>query len=137
MKLRHISLVLIFLTIFAGCSDTEIVKKPEDKLTYGVEEKIKLTPDRIETIAGKEFSIVISSKPAMGYAWKSDYDHDYIKWVKTGYGTVEQAKILGVASLEILTYKALKSGEINLTLNYKLPWEKKPIDTKVYKIIIK
>ncbi len=89
----------------------------------------------------KEFVILIAleSNPTTGYSWEADYDETVLELVQNSYEPGEFAKqgAVGAGGTEFFRFKALKSGEIKITMSYKRPWEQDILDQKVFTVDIK
>lgn len=102
-----------------------------------IEEQVSTTEQIIETKNEQEFSITLEANPTTGYQWDLDYDEDYLELVDRKYETLVQEGIVGAGGEEIFKFKALKSGETQITFSYLRTWEDSSIDEKVYEIVIK
>jgi inhibitor of cysteine peptidase len=93
----------------------------------------------IETNANGEFIIEIAlpSNPTTGYTWVATFDTSLIELVEDTYEADNTDEmIVGGGGTQYLKFKALKSGEATITLDYQRPWEKESIDQKVFTINI-
>ncbi len=83
---------------------------------------------------GQEFTIVLPTNPSTGYNWKANYNSKYLKLIKQTYQP-NTPILIGSGGNEVFTFKALKSGETLITLNYQRSGSK-PIQIKEYKLKI-
>ncbi len=97
----------------------------------------------IDINVNQEFVIALGSNPSTGYSWQASYDEDTLELIG-GESTYEAGKeaeqdIVGAGGIEYFRFKTLKSGETDITLVYKRPWEEPtPQDiTKVFTVNIK
>jgi len=98
------------------------------------EETIDISPDR-------EFIILIAleSNPTTGYSWEAVYDETMLELVEETYELGEYAKqdVVGTGGTELFRFKALESGEVEITMVYKRTWEEEGIDQKIFTIDVK
>ena len=130
MKFRKLMIIIVLLVVilaaglFAFSVFNKPLLKPNDNGSTVNQVKI-----------GQEFTIVLSSNPTTGYEWNSGYDSQYIKLVNKEYQHDYPIRT-GSGGEDIFTFKAIKSGDTIITLNYQRPWESKPIQTEQYEIKI-
>ncbi|MBA7716522.1 hypothetical protein ES703_125595 [subsurface metagenome] len=126
---RFLFLVTLILAVclVAGCGGG--VKAYSDP-----EETIGISPD-------KEFIILIAleSNPTTGYSWEASYDETMLELVEETYELGEYAKqgVVGAGGTELFRFRALNSGEVEITMVYKRAWEEEILDQKVFKVDIK
>ncbi len=113
-------------------------------LVAGCVGEIKTYTDSGQTIsidANQEFIIALGSNPTTGYMWQESHDESMLKLVESKYEAGKEAKqgVVGAGGVEYFHFKALKTGETEITLVYKRPWEKPaPQDvTEVFTISIR
>jgi inhibitor of cysteine peptidase len=113
-------------------------------LITGCGAEVKAYSDPEETIdigQNKEFIILIAleSNPTTGYSWQASYDDTMLELVEETYELGEYAKQgpLGAGGTELFRFKALKSGEVKITMSYKRPWETEVLDQKVFTVDVK
>jgi len=98
------------------------------------EETIGISPD-------KEFIILIAleSNPTTGYSWEANYDEATLELVEETYELGEYAKqgVVGAGGTELFRFRALNSGEVEITMVYKRAWEEEILDQKVFTVDIK
>ncbi len=93
--------------------------------------------DTIKTKKGDTFSISLESNPTTGYSWQPQFDSNYVQLVNSDY-TPSQPHLIGGGGKETFEFLALQSGQTEITFSYMRPWESKPpLETRVFKIIIK
>jgi len=126
---KILPLIGLILTIFlvVGCSSTvQAYTDPEVTIDVG---------------ANDEFVILIAleSNPSTGYSWEASYDETRLELVEETYELGEYAKqgLVGAGGTELFRFKALKSGEANITMEYKRPWEEEVLEQKVFTVEVK
>ena len=95
----------------------------------------------IEVTAGSEFTIVLESNPTTGYHWEivSELDANAVEFVKNDYVSTSALGLVGGGGLDIWTFKAVNSGETQVTLGYYPP-SNDPVDpqqTATFTVIVK
>ena len=113
-------------------------------LTAGCIGEVKTYTDSGQTIdigVNQEFVIALGSNPTTGYGWQESYDESMLELVEKTYKLGEEAEqgLVGAGGVEYFRFKPLKTGETEITLVYKRPWEEPtPQDvTKVFTVNIK
>ncbi len=95
----------------------------------------------IDIGGNQEFVIALGSNPTTGYGWQESYDENILELVEKTYKLGKEAKqgLVGAGGVEYFRFKALKTGETEITLVYKRPWEEPtPQDvTKVFTVSIR
>ena len=68
--------------------------------------------------------ITLTSNSSTGFSWQSSFSKEgIIELVGSNYEEPDNNGMVGVAGKETFRYKALKEGEVTLTLKYKRQWE--------------
>jgi len=119
-------MAVVAICLVAGCvGEVETYTDPGQTINIGV---------------NQEFVIALGSNPTTGYGWQESHDETMIELVEKTYRPGEEAKqgVVGAGGVEYFRFKALKTGETEITLVYKRPWEEPtPQDvTKVFTINI-
>ncbi|MBA7632655.1 hypothetical protein ES703_40207 [subsurface metagenome] len=124
--------ILVMMVVAATC------------LAAGCAAEVKAYSDPVETIgigANKEFIILIAleSNPTTGYSWEASYDETMLELVEETYelGEYAQQGVVGAGGTELFSFRALKSGEVEITMVYKRSWEEEALDQKVFTVNIK
>ena len=106
--------------------------------------EVKTYTDSGQTInigVNQEFVIALGSNPTTGYMWQESYDENMLELVEKTYELGKEAKegVVGAGGVEYFRFKTLKTGETEITVVYKRPWEEPtPEDvTKVFTVNIK
>lgn len=91
----------------------------------------------IEARKDESFFITLEANPTTGYGWQADFDADYIELINQEY-VPDSTELIGSGGNEAFEFRALKSGQAEITLVYLRSWEEEeqPIEQKVYTIII-
>jgi len=113
-------------------------------LTAGCIGEVKTYTDSGQTIdigVNQEFVIALGSNPTTGYGWQESHDESMLELVEKTYKLGKEAEqgMVGAGGVEYFRFKPLKTGETEITLVYKRPWEEPtPQDvTKVFTVNIK
>ena len=127
MKKFLILMVVLAICLLAGCVG-----------------EVKTYTDSGQTIsigANQEFVIALGSNPTTGYGWQESHDETMLELVERTYKPGKEAKqgLVGAGGVEYFRFKALKTGETEITMVYKRPWEEPtPQDvTKVFTVSIR
>jgi predicted secreted protein len=95
----------------------------------------------IDTSANGEFVILIAleSNPSTGYSWEASYDETRLELTEETYELGEYAEqgLLGAGGTELFRFKALKSGEAEIKMEYKRSWETEVLQQKVFTVEVK
>jgi inhibitor of cysteine peptidase len=125
---RRSLLLIAVLGIFlvAGCvGEVAAYTDPGQTISIGV---------------NQEFVIALGSNQTTGYSWQASYDETMLELVggKSEYKEEAKPGVVGAGGVEYFRFKALKTGNTEITLVYKRPWEEPtPQDiTKVFTINI-
>lgn len=86
----------------------------------------------------QEFAIALGSNPTTGYSWQESYDETMLELAEKKYEPGKEAKqgMVGAGGVEYFRFKALKTGETEVTLVYKRPWKEEILDQKVFTVNI-
>ena len=125
MKRLLILMVVVATCLVAGCvGEVNTYTDPGQTISIGV---------------NQEFVIALGSNPTTGYGWQESYEESMLELVEKTYKPGEEAKqgVVGAGGVEYFRFKALKTGETEITLVYKRPWEEEILDQKVFTINIK
>jgi inhibitor of cysteine peptidase len=121
-KLLILMLVAVALTV-AGC--------------IGVAETYTDPGQTVNIGANQEFIIALGSNPTTGYSWQESHDQTMLQLVKWNYEEEAKEGVLGAGGIEYFRFKALKSGQTEITLVYQRPWEEETIEQKVFTVYVK
>jgi inhibitor of cysteine peptidase len=92
--------------------------------------------ENIDIKVGQEFIIALGSNPTTGYSWQASYDETMLELVG-GESTYEPEEtdenVVGGGGTDFFRFKALKAGEVEITMTYAQHWEGGEVgDTKVF-----
>ncbi len=95
----------------------------------------------IDIGVNQEFVIALGSNPTTGYMWQESHDENMLELAEKTYKLGKEAEqgMVGTGGVEYFRFKPLKTGETEITLVYKRPWEEPtPQDvTKVFTVNIR
>ncbi|TET26809.1 MAG: proteinase inhibitor-like protein [Dehalococcoidia bacterium] len=91
---------------------------------------------RIEIGINNEFVIALGSNPTTGYSWQESHDESMLRLVESKFEPAED-DVVGAGGIEYFRFRALKTGDTEVTLVYKRAWEEEILDEKVFAVTIK
>lgn len=106
---KLVGLLCIFTFIITACGGSKPLQITDPTQT-------------IEVNAGDEFTIVIESNPTTGYHWEIVGELNNIEFVSRDYQASEPITT-GSGGIDVWTFKAIASGEAQITLGYYPPYE--------------
>ena len=123
------SLMLVTVAMLATCMLTGCIGE------------VKTYTDSGQTISigvNQEFFIALGSNPTTGYSWQESHDETMLRLVKKTYEPGEAAKqgAVGAGGIDYFRFKALRTGETEITLAYKRPWEKEILEQMAFTVNI-
>ncbi|MCJ7763899.1 MAG: protease inhibitor I42 family protein [Dehalococcoidales bacterium] len=119
--------VLLTVCLVAGCSSTvQAYTDPEVTIDISANNKFVIL-------------IALESNPTTGYSWEASYDETRLELVEETYelGDYAEQGLVGAGGTELFRFKALKSGEAKITMDYKRSWETEVLGQKVFTIEVK
>ncbi len=123
MKLKLILTALAVILVFSllACSSPDVVVRatPAELLT---EQKINR---EIEAKAGDTIEVNLGSNPTTGYHWQTPgiSDGTVLEQIGDSEYIIPEEPIPGAGGYEVWSFKALKSGESIITMEYSQPWD--------------
>lgn len=90
----------------------------------------------IEVQAGETFNIVIDSNPSTGYHWEIVGELNDVEFVSTEY-TADEPVAPGSGGVDMWTFKAVSSGETQITLGSYPPGASESEQTVTFSVIVK
>lgn len=90
----------------------------------------------MEVLAGETFNIVIDSNPSTGYHWEIVSELNGVEFVSTEY-TADEPVAPGSGGVDVWTFKAVSSGETQITLGSYPPGGSEPDQTVTFHIVVK
>jgi inhibitor of cysteine peptidase len=122
-KLIILMLVAVALTV-AGC--------------IGVAETYTDTGQTVNTSANQEFIIALGSNQSTGYSWQESHDQTMLELLEKSYKEEAKEGVVGAGGVEYFRFKALKTGQTEITMTYEQPWEGGGTgETKVFDVYVK
>lgn len=92
--------------------------------------------DTLPAQADKIFKITLDANPTTGYEWQADYSTNFLELVSQEFQP-GQPGLVGAAGQQVFEFKALKTGESQITFSYLRAWEDElPIEKKIYEVDI-
>jgi len=88
----------------------------------------------IEASRGDAFAIELEGLPGAGYRWEAEVPAGI---VRLRGRDVHPGAAIGAASRELLTFDAVDSGETEIQLVYKRPWESEAQHTQKVRVKVK
>jgi len=95
--------------------------------------------DIINVNVGDNFKIELKSNPTTGYQWQlaEPINKNTVELVSSDY-ILPNTNLTGAGGKEVWIFKAIKAGEIKISLKYVRSWENvQPIDQNTYVIKVK
>lgn len=116
-----VAVAILILGLMAGCLGVKTYKDVGEDIDISV---------------GQEFIIALGSNPTTGYSWQASYDETRLELVG-GESTYEpeetDEEVVGGGGTELFRFKALKAGEVEITMTYAQHWEGGEVgDTEVF-----
>ena len=119
-----VALLLILSLPLSGCT-TEVKAYSDSNQTIDIK-------------TSKEFVILIAleSNPTTGYSWQVSFNTTALELIEQTYELGEYAKegIVGAGGTELFRFKALKSGDFQITFDYQRPWEDESVDQRIFTV---
>ena len=122
---KIVGLLCIFTFIITACGTSESLQITDPNQT-------------IEVNAGDEFTIVIESNPTTGYHWEIVGELKNLEFISRDYQASEPITT-GSGGIDVWTFKAIASGEAQITLGYYPPYEdpEPPQQTAIFIVTVK
>lgn len=83
----------------------------------------------------KPFTIAVASNPTTGYSWSANFDKRRLRLKSSSYKKPAEPRP-GAGGKQIFVFVPLKEGKTEVVLQYRRPWEKAPVQTKRYEILV-
>ena len=133
-KIAPICAIALVAVVSTGCAndpqasaedlplDPISVSCDEFSANHNISREVQLT-------AGSSVTIVLCSNPTTGFQWGqvqvedpdvvAETDHEFVE-----PGNAENGEsLMGAAGQDVWTFKALKKGSTNISIDYSRPWE--------------
>jgi inhibitor of cysteine peptidase len=123
-KLLILMLAAAVLTV-AGC--------------IGVAETYDDPGQTVDISVNQEFIIALGSNHTTGYSWQESYDQSMLELLEKVYKEQAQEGAVGAGGVEYFRFKAVQTGQTEITLVYHRPWEEPTSQdlTKVFTVDVK
>lgn len=125
MKRVLLLTAVLAICLVTGCAGVKTYDDPGQAIDIGV---------------NQQFVIALDSNPTTGYSWQASYDGTMLELVggKSEYKAAKPG-LIGSGGVEYFHFKALKTGQTQITLVYRRSWETPtPQDlTKVFTVHIR
>ena len=98
------------------------------------------TGKEVEVAVGGSFTVILESNPTTGFMWElaRNTDEAVLELVDQEFIAPETA-LIGAGGKELWTFKALKKGTSEISMEYRRPWEQgvQPAETFVLTVLVK
>ncbi len=78
---------------------------------------------------GQTLTLQLTENPTTGYRWSIVPFNDQLLKLTDDRFDLPNSSAMGSGGQRILTFKATRAGQVNLTLNQKREWEDSALDT--------
>jgi Predicted secreted protein len=78
--------------------------------------------NQIRVKVNERFTIQLDSDPSTGYKWISSYSSEFLYLISSQY-TNSRYITTGIPKTQLFKFKALKSGKIDILMQYKRSWD--------------
>ena len=119
--------VLLTTCLITGCgTEVRAYTDPQEEINISTDDEFVIL-------------IALDSNPTTGYSWQAGYDEIMLELVEETYELGEFAKqgLVGVGGIELFRFKALKKGEVEITMVYKRAWEAEILQQKVFTVEVR
>ncbi len=130
-KILQTTLSLVFLVSLFACSPS-----PTPNPAGNTRPAITDSAQPIEVQTGEMFHIVIDSNPTTGYHWEVVGELNGVEFISTEY-TADEPVITGSGGVDVWTFKAVASGETQITLGSYPPGATEFEQTVSFTVVIK
>ena len=84
----------------------------------------------------QEFIIALGSNPTTGYGWQESHDQTMLELLEKSYKEQAEEGVVGAGGIEYFRFKALKSGQTEITMTYQRPWEEEILEQKIFTVYV-
>lgn len=84
----------------------------------------------------RDFILSLESNPTTGYRWEATFNSAFLELKRKDFEASDSVSI-GKGGIEKFTFLPIKTGETEIIMIYKRPWESKPADERSFRIVIK
>lgn len=89
-----------------------------------------LPSESIDAVAGKEFTVRLTSSPSTGYVWEVQALPEGVELLGSDYEKPSGDVRPGDPATRVFRLRALRAGKYSLTFQLKRKWEKQAIESK-------
>lgn len=83
----------------------------------------------IQLKPGQTLTLQLSENPTTGYRWSiASFNDQLLKLIDDRFN-LPNSSAMGSGGQRILTFKATRTGQVNLTVNQKREWEDSAVDS--------
>jgi inhibitor of cysteine peptidase len=82
-----------------------------------------------------DFILSLESNPTTGYHWEATFSSAFLELKRRDFEVSDTGSI-GKGGIEKFTFLPIKTGETEIIMIYKRPWESKPADERSFRIVI-
>ena len=86
----------------------------------------------IQVAAGDEFALELAGNPTTGYIWQVLVDSQHLEVLSQEFEPGGEG--VGAGGQEVIRFRALAAGEIEIACEYRRPWDKEPRDTRRFHV---
>ncbi len=88
----------------------------------------------IQVAAGDRFALELAGNPTTGYTWQVRIDGQHLDLLGQEF---EPGGVgVGAGGKEVFLFRALASGETEISCDYRRPWDKESHDSKRFRVVI-
>ncbi|HCR70313.1 MAG TPA: hypothetical protein DIW23_02620 [Anaerolineae bacterium] len=125
--------ILSVLSIFiVGCASSSPTPNPASNTRPAITDPFQ----PIEVSTGETFNIVVATNPSTGYHWEIIGELSGVEFVSTEY-TADEPVAPGSGGVDVWTFKAVSSGETQITFGSYPPGASEPDQTVTFNIVVK
>jgi inhibitor of cysteine peptidase len=86
----------------------------------------------IHVSTGERFAVVLESNPSTGYTWQVSTDEHYLELLAQDFEPHGQG--VGAGGREIFDFRALSTGQVTITCEYRRPWDREARDVASFEV---
>jgi len=86
----------------------------------------------IQTAVGEQFAIALAGNPTTGYAWQVRSDSQALELLGQEFELGGEG--VGAGGMEVFRFRALATGETEITCEYRRPWDKETRESRRFRV---
>lgn len=90
--------------------------------------------ESVQVRAGEVFTVSLESNPTTGYSWQPGFDPELLELVSSEF--TPESTLMGAPGTEKFEFRALKEGQVEITMEYKRPWEDNVLEERTIQVKI-